>query len=35
VVIWLKVVARSGERAPTAMRPMPEQLTRLRQVLEA
>jgi thiamine pyrophosphate-dependent acetolactate synthase large subunit-like protein len=35
VVIWLKVVARSGERAPAAMRPMPEQLTRLRQVLEA
>jgi thiamine pyrophosphate-dependent acetolactate synthase large subunit-like protein len=34
VVIWLKVEARPGERAPRAMRPMPEQLARLRQVLE-
>jgi sulfopyruvate decarboxylase subunit beta len=34
VVIWLKVVARTGERAPTAMRPMQEQILRLRQVLE-
>jgi thiamine pyrophosphate-dependent acetolactate synthase large subunit-like protein len=35
VVIWLKVVARTGERAPTAMRPMPAQINRLRQLLEA
>jgi len=34
VVVWLKVVARPGERAPTAMRPMPEQLARLRRALE-
>ena len=33
VVIWLKVEARPGERAPTAARPMDEQLARLRQVL--
>jgi thiamine pyrophosphate-dependent acetolactate synthase large subunit-like protein len=35
VVIWLKVEARAGERAPTAMRPMPEQIARLRQRLES
>jgi len=35
VVVWLKVEARAGERAPTAMRPMQEQLARLRQVLGA
>jgi thiamine pyrophosphate-dependent acetolactate synthase large subunit-like protein len=35
VVVWLKVEARAGERAPTAMRPMPEQIDRLRQALEA
>jgi thiamine pyrophosphate-dependent acetolactate synthase large subunit-like protein len=35
VVVWLKVAARPGERAPTAMRPMPEQTARLRGVLEA
>ena len=35
VVVWLKVQARAGECAPTAMRPMQEQLTRLRQVLGA
>jgi sulfopyruvate decarboxylase subunit beta len=33
VVIWLKVQARPGQRAPTAMRAMQEQLARLRQVL--
>jgi sulfopyruvate decarboxylase subunit beta len=33
VVIWLKVAARPDQRAPVAMRPMPEQLARLRQVL--
>ena len=33
VVVWLKVEARPGQRAPTAMRPMAEQLARLRQVL--
>jgi thiamine pyrophosphate-dependent acetolactate synthase large subunit-like protein len=33
VVIWLKVAARPGQRAPTAMRPMEEQITRLRQLL--
>jgi thiamine pyrophosphate-dependent acetolactate synthase large subunit-like protein len=35
VVVWLKVEARAGERAPTTMRPMPEQIDRLRQELEA
>ena len=35
VVVWLKVEARAGERAPTAMRPMHEQIARLRQILEA
>jgi thiamine pyrophosphate-dependent acetolactate synthase large subunit-like protein len=34
VVVWLKVEARPGERAPTAMRPMPEQLDRLRRALK-
>jgi thiamine pyrophosphate-dependent acetolactate synthase large subunit-like protein len=33
VVIWLKVAARLGQRAPTAMRPMAEQIARLRQLL--
>jgi len=32
VLIWLTVAARAGQEAPTAMRPMPEQLTRLRQL---
>jgi thiamine pyrophosphate-dependent acetolactate synthase large subunit-like protein len=35
VVVWLKVEARPAQRAPTVMRPMAEQLARLRQVLEA
>jgi thiamine pyrophosphate-dependent acetolactate synthase large subunit-like protein len=35
VVIWLRVEARPGQRAPTAMRPMAEQIARLRQVLKA
>jgi thiamine pyrophosphate-dependent acetolactate synthase large subunit-like protein len=35
VLIWLKIAARPGERAPRAMRPMQEQLARLREVLEA
>jgi thiamine pyrophosphate-dependent acetolactate synthase large subunit-like protein len=35
VVIWLNVVPRVGERAPTAMRPMQEQLGRLRSALQA
>ena len=34
VVIWLKVAARTGQCAPTAARPMAEQIARLRQVLE-
>jgi sulfopyruvate decarboxylase subunit beta len=34
VVVWLKVDARPGQRAPAAMRPMAEQLARLRQMLE-
>src|SRR4051812_40618863 len=34
VVVWLTVAPRVGERAPTAMRPMREQLARLRQALE-
>jgi hypothetical protein len=33
VVIWLEVAARPGQRAPTAMRPMAEQIARLRQML--
>jgi thiamine pyrophosphate-dependent acetolactate synthase large subunit-like protein len=33
VVIWLKVAARPGQCAPTAMRPMHEQIARLRRVL--
>jgi thiamine pyrophosphate-dependent acetolactate synthase large subunit-like protein len=32
VVIWLKVAARPGQRAPTTARPMKEQLTRLQQL---
>ena len=34
VAVWLKVEARPGQRAPTAMRPMAEQLARLRRLLE-
>ena len=34
VVIWLRVVARPGLGSPSRMRPMQEQLARLRQVLE-
>src|SRR5262249_20006358 len=34
VVIWLKVLARPGQGAPTAMRPMEGQIARLRHVLE-
>jgi thiamine pyrophosphate-dependent acetolactate synthase large subunit-like protein len=34
VVIWLRVEARPGQRAPTAMRPMAEQIARLRQLLK-
>jgi thiamine pyrophosphate-dependent acetolactate synthase large subunit-like protein len=33
VVIWLKVETRPGQCAPTAMRPMAEQLSRLRDIL--
>jgi sulfopyruvate decarboxylase subunit beta len=33
VVVWLKVEARPGQEAPTAARPMAEQIARLRQVL--
>jgi hypothetical protein len=33
VVIWLRVAARPCQRAPCAMRPMPEQLARLRRLL--
>jgi GNAT superfamily N-acetyltransferase len=33
VVIWLEVEARPDQRAPTAMRPMPEQIARLRHAL--
>jgi sulfopyruvate decarboxylase subunit beta len=33
VVIWLHVLARPGQRAPTTARPMKEQLARLRQLL--
>jgi thiamine pyrophosphate-dependent acetolactate synthase large subunit-like protein len=35
VAVWLKVEARAGQGAPAAMRPMPEQIDRLRQVLQA
>jgi sulfopyruvate decarboxylase subunit beta len=35
VVIWLKVAARQGQRAPTEARPMDEQLGRLRELLGA
>src|SRR5262249_9580494 len=34
VAIWLKVAARPDQRAPRAMRPMAEQIGRLRPVLE-
>jgi thiamine pyrophosphate-dependent acetolactate synthase large subunit-like protein len=34
VVIWLRVEARPGRGAPTAMRPMAEQIARLRQVFK-
>jgi thiamine pyrophosphate-dependent acetolactate synthase large subunit-like protein len=34
VVVWLRVAARPGERAPRAARPMAEQVARLRQLLE-
>jgi hypothetical protein len=33
VVIWLRVLARPGQGAPTTMRPMEDQIARLRQVL--
>ncbi len=33
VLVWLKVEARPGGRAPRAMRPLPEQIERLRQAL--
>ena len=33
VVVWLRVQARPGGRAPTAMRPLAEQAERLRQAL--
>jgi thiamine pyrophosphate-dependent acetolactate synthase large subunit-like protein len=33
VVIWLQVAARSDQRAPSTMRPMADQISRLRQVL--
>jgi thiamine pyrophosphate-dependent acetolactate synthase large subunit-like protein len=35
VFVWLKVAARPGQRAPTAMPPMAEQVARLRRVLAA
>jgi thiamine pyrophosphate-dependent acetolactate synthase large subunit-like protein len=35
VAVWLKVEARPGQSAPTDMRPMQEQIARLRQVLKA
>jgi sulfopyruvate decarboxylase subunit beta len=35
VVVWLRVEARPGQRAPTAMRPMADQLARWRRVLKA
>jgi thiamine pyrophosphate-dependent acetolactate synthase large subunit-like protein len=34
VAVWLKVAARPGQRAPTAMRPMQEQIARLRHLLK-
>jgi thiamine pyrophosphate-dependent acetolactate synthase large subunit-like protein len=33
VLVWLKVEARPGQQAPAAMRPMAEQIARLRHVL--
>ena len=33
VVIWLKVAAKSGQRAPTTQRPMSEQIARLQRLL--
>src|SRR5262249_44786744 len=33
VVVWLKVEPRAAQRAPTAMRPMREQIARLQEVL--
>jgi thiamine pyrophosphate-dependent acetolactate synthase large subunit-like protein len=33
VLVWLKVAARPGQRAPTAQRPMAEQIARLRLLL--
>jgi thiamine pyrophosphate-dependent acetolactate synthase large subunit-like protein len=33
VVVWLRVAARPGQRAPTTARPMAEQMARLRQAL--
>jgi thiamine pyrophosphate-dependent acetolactate synthase large subunit-like protein len=33
VVAWLKVAARPGQRAPSAMRPMAEQITRMQRLL--
>jgi ribosomal protein S18 acetylase RimI-like enzyme len=35
VVVWLEVAARPGQRAPSAMRPMAEQVARLRRQLGA
>ncbi|MFL5343122.1 MAG: thiamine pyrophosphate-dependent enzyme [Gemmataceae bacterium] len=35
VFVWLKVEGRTGQKTPTAPRPMPEQITRLRSVLNA
>src|SRR2546429_112031 len=34
-VVWLQVEARPGQTAPSAMRPMGEQVARLRQALGA
>jgi GNAT superfamily N-acetyltransferase len=34
VVVWLKVEARPGQRAPTTMRPMHEQIARLQEILK-
>jgi thiamine pyrophosphate-dependent acetolactate synthase large subunit-like protein len=34
VAVWLKVEARPGQRAPKAMRPMDDQIARLRRLLE-
>jgi hypothetical protein len=33
VAVWLKVEARPGQSAPTDMRPMPEQIARLWQLV--